>query len=390
MKKCLHISNDFTGSKVHSNLYNAVSGSFEQTIFLPVRKRDQVKKARELVSSFEGQLLVSDMLRPYHRILFRNKIKFLYRNLKPYLNENSFDVVHATMLFSDGALALRIFREYNIPYIVTVRGTDVNLFLKYRPDLFGLAKEIISNAYRVIFISQAHFSIFKKRTSGFIPVNELESRSRVIPNGINPFWLENIRGRKAADKDFNIIYIGKFNSNKNVLRLIEAVRMFRNTVPGVHLHLVGSGGSQEKKIIERSEHSDFIHFHGPVYDLSKLKELFGRSHVFAMVSKSETFGLVYVEALTQGVPIVYTSGQGIDGTFPFEVGAPANPMLVSSISRALKMVYENYETFDLSQIDFNRFHWPEIGKIYAALYTRAIEENNRLTKEATLKGTQTL
>lgn len=50
----------------------------------------------------------------------------------------------------------------------------------------------------------------------------------------------------------------------------------------------------------------------------QLREAFSISDIFVMPSKPETFGLVYVEALSQGLPILYAKGEGFDGYFDEE------------------------------------------------------------------------
>lgn len=61
--------------------------------------------------------------------------------------------------------------------------------------------------------------------------------------------------------------------------------------------------------------------------------------VFAMPSIFETFGLVYLEALSQNLPVVYTKGQGIDGMFDNTVGIGVDPLSVEEIKNAIKMIY---------------------------------------------------
>ena len=51
------------------------------------------------------------------------------------------------------------------------------------------------------------------------------------------------------------------------------------------------------------------------------------AHIFVMPSLTETFGIVFIEALSQGLPLIYTKGQGIDGYFPQGfVGYAYNPL----------------------------------------------------------------
>ena len=52
------------------------------------------------------------------------------------------------------------------------------------------------------------------------------------------------------------------------------------------------------------------------FDKEELIKLYRDSHIFTMPSITESFGLVYAEAMTQALPVVYTKGQGFDGQFP--------------------------------------------------------------------------
>ena len=61
----------------------------------------------------------------------------------------------------------------------------------------------------------------------------------------------------------------------------------------------------------KNDHS--FEFVGKVDSLPVLKSYYERSDFFTMPSKAETFGLVYIEALLQGLPVMYTQNEGIDG-----------------------------------------------------------------------------
>ena len=74
-----------------------------------------------------------------------------------------------------------------------------------------------------------------------------------------------------------------------------------------------------------------------------------------MPSFHETFGLVYIEAMSQGLPIIYTKGEGIDGYFKeATVGYSVNPKDVKNIVKKIEMIIHNYN---------------KISKIYHNIYT---------------------
>jgi len=366
------------GSKVHENLYgNLANLHVEQKIYYPLRKH-AIKKMGTLKGDLNNFVVTSQLLNNSHRVFFRKKINFLYDDLKSKINlkSNDFDLVHATTLFSDGAIAFKIWQDYKIPYIITVRGTDVNLFMKYRYDIHSLGKDIITNAKQLIFISKALEHNFNQnsyiRSLGqFILPNK-----EIIPNGLDPYWMQNIVNKKNITKPRNFLYIGKFNSNKNVVRLIKAFLKITNKYEHLQLNLVGSGGSQEKEVKKFSEkHKGTINFHGPIYDKKELQKMYRANHIFAMTSIGETFGLVYVEALTQGLPILFTENQGIYGTFKEYVGESVNPKSISSIADGLEKLINNYSKYEIDKIDFSKFTWEGISKTYLKLYKNILKEN---------------
>src|SRR5690606_2930407 len=89
----------------------------------------------------------------------------------------------------------------------------------------------------------------------------------------------------------------------------------------VHLHLIGGGGNVNTEVLKQVDlYKEIMTYHGKIFDLFKLKEHFSEADVFVMPSRNETFGLVYVEAMLQGLPILYTSNEGIDGFYKEKIG----------------------------------------------------------------------
>ena len=90
-----------------------------------------------------------------------------------------------------------------------------------------------------------------------------------------------------------------------------------------------------------------------------------------MLSKYETFGLVYAEALSQGLPVIYTQNQGFDGFFQNgEVGYATCHSNLEIICQSIKRTIENYDliTDNISKNNLNMFNWNEIAKNYLTIY----------------------
>lgn len=278
--KVLHLCNDFSYSKVHTNLYEALDRlGCVQTIYHPLRKKENQGKNVFDFYSEGSDVVYSDCIKTYHRILFRTKIKFLFNDLKKKIDFSGITVQHATTLFSDGALALKIYKNFGIPYVVTLRNTDINLFLKLRPDLYRLGKEILTNAQSIIFISPALKKLFFEHFYFKTLETVLSNKIVTIPNGIDRYWLENISASKKRRSN-NFLFIGRFDANKNVLRLIQAIGKCRSDFPNLTLTLVGGGGKLHDKVLSVIEGKEWIKFVGPIYDKGQLKLVFRENDFF--------------------------------------------------------------------------------------------------------------
>lgn len=273
--------------------------------------------------------------------------------------------------FSDGAIALKLKEERNIPYVVSVRATDVDIYSKWMCHLWSMGRKIIKAAERVIFISPTIQDALLKSKPFSGMHEEIRNKSVIIPNGIDEVWLENIRSErpKININAPRIIYVGVLDKNKNVLRLMDAVDSLSKKYPGIKLSIVGGNGSTEDIIRKRCiDNPNRYQMLGKIYDKDKLQRLMCQHDIFAMVSLCETFGLVYVEAMSQGLPILYSQGRGIDGIFEEKVGEAVKPDEKISIVEGLERMILHYDEYAVMGDKLQRFSWPMLAKEYVKIY----------------------
>jgi len=315
----------------------------------------------------------SNNFRWYHRLLFREKSRSNYTSLRAHVDAHSVDYVHAHTLFSDGILALRLKKEFGIPYIVTVRNTDINLYMRYMPHTWAVGRNVLREADRVVFISKAHM----RRAPQWVaaPREELARKAVNIPNGVDSYWLEHIESSghtKPTDSPWRLIYVGNFTPNKNVPRLMLAVlHLNKEGIPAT-LDIVGARGRDTNRIVRIAQaHPEIFNVHGEIRDKDRLRALFREMHIFALASLKETFGLVYVEALTQGLPILYSEGEGIDGLFDDHYGRACNPRSKASIAAALAQITQLYSKLFIDGGYLSaQFDWRKIAETYLSLYSK--------------------
>src|SRR5690606_40262221 len=95
--------------------------------------------------------------------------------------------------------------------------------------------------------------------------------------------------------------------------------------------------------------------------------------MFAMPSSGETFGLVYVEAMLQGLPILFTKGEGIDGFYTEKIGENVSKSAtVSEIRDKIEVMVERYSDYKIPiEIVRQNHDWSRIAKEYQLIYRRA-------------------
>lgn len=365
----LHISNDFSGSTVYKNLVSQLDNlGLSQIVYNPIRDKNRIGKNAIELNIADSKIIYSNILnKSTDRIFYKKKIKKILRDIESKVDLSRIKLIHAHTWYSDGGVAYLIHKKYNIPFIIAVRSTDIAIHYKYFIQIRRFGKSILNNSNNIILISKFQELFFQQRKSLQKLIIE---KYILIPNGIDEFWLNNIYSPSINDSN-NFLFIGRFDSNKNVFRLIKALEKCKLIIPNINLNLVGGGGNMHKKVLAEISKKSWIKYHGPIYDKEKLKDIFRLNDFFAMPSIHETFGLVYIEALSQGLPILYTKGQGVDGLFR-KVGIATQPKDISSIQKDLIWMIDNKKNLksNIKVIDFSKFKWESIALKYKFFFSQ--------------------
>lgn len=315
------------------------------------------------------------------RWFFFNKERKVMRALKNRLSGKSFNMIHAHTLFSEGYLAYKLHKESGIPYIVAVRNTDINVFFKYRKYLHGLGCEILKNADRIIFLTSVYEQkIFDK----YIPKkfrDELKSKIVIIPNGIDSLFLNNMaqpRSRVSENK-LNVITVGMVNKNKNQTYICDQLEKYQNDNPDIIVSYKNFGiirFERDKKYAALLNKYPFAERCEPKSHMELIEE-YRKADIFALLSKTESFGIVYAEAISQGLPILYTKGEGFDTQFDDGVvGHAVDLSKNGDFVQKLESILKDYEGFSKRALEgASKFDWKKIGRRYSELYAEVIQAN---------------
>lgn len=376
--KILHISNGFADSKVHSNLTRALDEQgIEQTVYCPVREERLLGK-----NQFEGKhikFVFSYCIKSWYKYVYQFKRWMLYHDMKRQIDLQQFDVIQAPTLFSDGGLALKAHKKFGTPYIVAVRNTDINLYIRKLKHTHRTGREIALNASKIVFISKGEMKEFIESDFAKPIYERIKDKLVFQPNGIEDYWHQHISHEQRSGHD--ILYVGDYTPNKNVGRLIEAILLLRKEKDFGDVRLIIVGGEKVgtvwktddnlKRLI--SENPESVVAMGRIYDKEKLSEVMRACALFAMPSIHETFGLVYIEALSQNLPVIYTKGQGIDGMFDESVGIGVDALSVEMIHDGIRKILLNPADYSNKSVNFEDFQWDNIAKNYIKMYDKTKE-----------------
>ncbi|MDA9945241.1 glycosyltransferase family 4 protein [Schleiferiaceae bacterium] len=366
--RILHISSDYCWTKVYPNIVsNLIDCSVDQTIYIPTRSALEEGKNQVPGAVF----IYSHVLRIWMKLFFFLKIKSISKDLSEKVVFDDVKLMHTHFLFTDGGAAYHIKKKYGIKYITTVRNTDVNLYFKYFVHARSYALKVMRNSEAIIFLSPAYRDhVFSK----YIP-NKLHKtlgdKCFVIPNGIDSYWHSNILKKpKTLGKVVRFVCVCELSKNKNIHKTIGIVKEFRK-IQECQLTIIGGSGDYSAKILKLvNENKDFVSYEGEVRDKNELLKYLRSSSLFIMPSEYESFGLVYIEAMSQGLPCIYTRGQGIDGYFrPGKIGYPVNPDDIDDTKNIILEILSNYETIsENALLAVQNFEWMKIVKKYIEIY----------------------
>jgi glycosyltransferase involved in cell wall biosynthesis len=381
----LHIANSYGGTEVYSNLILALDSlGVRQTVFVPLNPNNRNRSGSQLIKfSVPGSVIIySIALKWYHRYLYGNKIDTIKKEIENQVDIKSVRLIHASLFCSDGAVAFELSKKYLMPYIVAVRDTDVNTYYKIMWWKRPYFHSILENARNIIFISPRYKQTFLNVLKGKNIAN-LDLKSFIVPNGVDSFYLENrIEHVKNIHTPVRVIYAGAFNKRKNILRVMFALDNLILKGRRIHFSVIGRGlrfkkedSDYVKRIYELAATRDWIE----IFDSKpkeELRQMFEKSDIFVMPSITETFGLVYVEALTQGLPVIYAKGQGFDGYYKDKnIGYGVNPSDSNDIAEKIEFLIDNYAqvSLNISQLNLKEdFSWGKISERYLQLYKEII------------------
>jgi len=202
------------------------------------------------------------------------------------------DLIHVHS-YSSLAIGVEIKKKYKIPFLYTEHSSQIA-----QQKMGFISRELIRYYLKAC---KATCAVSEYLRDAMLSIN---SDVKIIPNTINfNFFIP-----KERRNSNQLIMINLLTKNKQVNRGIEAYTSWKINQENAEMYIIGDG--PEKSFLRRLAENENIHFLGEKKE-SDWMEILQSSACLLLMSKSETFGVVILEALACQIPVVCFDNGGV-------------------------------------------------------------------------------
>jgi L-malate glycosyltransferase len=280
------------------------------------------------------------------------------------------DLIHAHF-FIAGATAVRMGRRLGVPVVIsehssrfadgTLRGRDLRR-----------ARWALGSAAVVCPVS--------RYLSDLIERAGVEARLRVVPNAVDAEVFAPGPRRPLSGDGVVLAYAGHLIPGKGLDHLLNALA--GAGLPGAwRLRIAGEGHARGplERLADELGLSEHVEFAGAL-PKPRLAELLRGADLFVLPSLGETQGVVLIEAMACGLPVLATDAGGVRETVPGDAGvlvAPGDPdALRAGLTRALAML-ERFDREAIAQQTRRRFGYPAVAGLWREVYEDVLARGRR-------------
>jgi len=288
------------------------------------------------------------------------------------------DIIHAQHIW----ILSQIVSKFGCPFLMTAHGTDLMGYQK-APDFRRFSDEAVEKASKIIVISED----IDQLVADTFPMSK--GKTVLMKNGYDNtvFYPEDNRKKAVLEKfgflevpEHLVVFVGKLAYFKGVDVLINAAQDYHERLDQAVLTLIIGDGelADELKSMVTSLGLNNIHFLGH-QSQEKLRGLYSVADVSVVPSRREPFGLVAIEALACGTPVVATAEGGLAEIINEDVGTLVpvdDPMALSNaISQELLREDKSKRKQQASHYAYENYSQEKIIGEMINIYEKILKEN---------------
>lgn len=297
-------------------------------------------------------------------IAFRRGLIKIIKNL---YNRENIDIVHLHSCIWGGIGAVSASRKLNIPLVITEHSS---YYSRYRVKMIEklILRYSFKSANKVISVSNSLREIISK----------YKSNIEVIPNMVDCDKVLSIINKKnnlGEEGQFTFLSLCYLKKNKGVDILIRA---FSTYFRGKEVKLIIAGDGPERENLENLSKElgilEQVEFKGAL-NRDEVYKVMSNCNIFVLPSRFETFGVVLIEALANGKPVISTRNGGANDIVTDENGVLVDIDDIEGLGKAmvdLKLNYNKYNEEEIRNSCINKYSKKIITRQLEKVYSELI------------------
>lgn len=350
---------------VSSKLARHITDEGHRMTIVTINRRD-----REVKKEHSKQLSIFRF--PKQPPYYQNR-QFVAKEILPHIEIP--DVVHLQCV-QGLELATYLKEKYHTPIIYTSHSmgiVEAETTERERSEVNASQEAIYELADAIVCPSRME----RTRFVHYYP--HLKDKVEIISNGIDA---SNIKPKRKSIPN-RLLYVGRIARSKGLETLLLALALLSRKKPRLVLHVVGHGSPSSMKrvkdIISKKRLKDRVVFH-PWVEQNEVYRFYKASTVVIIPSHYESFGMVMLEAMAHGTPVIVTTEVGAAEDFSRSVVIkvpPKDPRILAESILHLTSDVKSLKERGAKGIAIARIYsWERPVALYLALYRRLVKQNS--------------
>jgi len=316
------------------------------------------------------EILISSRFRDliYHFIPLQNRIAYHFFN-KQIAQEFNPDIVHSNVVFPAGMIGDFISKKLRKPHIITEHWSKIAGILQ-KPYLSELTRNTYRNAVRILPVSE----FLKNNIMKLFPEFKSE-KFQIVPNVINSQTFT-YKKKKPNAEELRFCAIAtwatkKVPDKKPELFIRALAQIQQKTEKKITLNMIGGGDRVDelKKLCDQQPYK--IEFLG-YQTKEEIASILQNSDFFVHASTIETFGVVLVEAMMTGTPVICSNVAALPELINETNGVLCDNTVESWVEGIEKALNLKFNTEEIAEKVKNEYSLESVGKKIYSVYKELI------------------
>src|SRR4030042_751053 len=273
-----------------------------------------------------------------------------------------------------------------IPYIAHIHADvspsgKLGFLLPFYKKMF--LQRILNSASKIVVPTTDYVNLISKKYA--IPKTKIYK----IPNGVN---LEHFRSISTRlHNPVRLLSVGRLSKPKNIPLLIQSFKLvIGNNSRNAELHIVGEGEEKSRisSLIKREELEKKVSLHGTLMG-KDLYDLYSYSDIFILTSECESFGLVLIEAMASGLPVVVSDITSVKNIVKNNITGLLVKQTPEDFAQAVEKLLCNpglrKKIIENGLQEAKKYDWNEIVRKFEHIY-ELVHKNSKNTETKKIKG----